>query len=124
MPLTGATLRPPITVSAVDFRRPARHYEVLRIKHNASSVEIKAAYRNLAKVYHPDSAVRRSESDERDFIEIHEAYETLSDPSARAVYDLSLMAAHGGGGSLSSSVGPNGSSGLNRTRKWETDQCW
>ncbi|XP_061337653.1 chaperone protein dnaJ 11, chloroplastic-like [Gastrolobium bilobum] len=112
------------TVSAIVSRRPASLYEVLRIKQNASSVEIKSAYRSLAKMYHPDSAVRPSESDERDFIEIHDAYETLSDPSARALYDLSLMAAHGGRRLFSSSVAPNGSSGFYQTRRWETDQCW
>ncbi|QCE01876.1 chaperone protein dnaJ 11, chloroplastic-like [Vigna unguiculata] len=133
-PLTGAvtTLRPPpgatmvrAFTATIDSRRPASLYEVLRIKQNASAVEIKSAYRNLAKVYHPDSALRRSESDERDFIMIHDAYQTLSDPSARAVYDLSLMAARGGSGSFSSLVAPDGSSRLYyQTRKWETDQCW
>ncbi|KAG2390718.1 Chaperone protein [Vigna angularis] len=126
------TLRSPASVTTVraftatiDSRRPASLYEVLRIKQNASAVEIKSAYRNLAKVYHPDSALRRSESDERDFIEIHDAYQTLSDPSARAVYDLSLTAARGGSGSFTSLVAPDGSSRLYyQTRKWETDQCW
>ncbi|RDX90621.1 Chaperone protein dnaJ 11, chloroplastic, partial [Mucuna pruriens] len=129
----GGTLRPPTRVSvraftatavAVDSRRPANLYEVLRIKQNASAVEIKLAYRNLAKVYHPDSVVRRSESDERDFIEIHDAYETLSDPSARALYDLSLMAARSGSRSFSSLVTQSRSSRFCQTRKWETDQCW
>ncbi|XP_014502886.1 chaperone protein dnaJ 11, chloroplastic [Vigna radiata var. radiata] len=130
-PLAGpaTTLRSPPMVRAftatIDSRRPASLYEVLRIKQNASAVEIKSAYRNLAKVYHPDSALRQPESDERDFIEIHDAYQTLSDPSARAVYDLSLMAAHGGSGSFTSLVAPDGSSRLYyQTRKWETDQCW
>ncbi|XP_027333591.1 chaperone protein dnaJ 11, chloroplastic-like [Abrus precatorius] len=138
--ISGGFIRPPIskppnqcrgsiqafaaTASAIDSRRPASLYEVLRIKQNASAVEIKSAYRNLAKVYHPDSVLRRSESDERDFIEIHDAYETLSDPSARALYDLSLMAAHGGSLSFSSSVAPNESCGFYQTRRWETDQCW
>ncbi|WVY89540.1 hypothetical protein V8G54_035054 [Vigna mungo] len=133
-PLAGpaTTLRSPPSVpmvrafaATIDSRRPASLYEVLRIKQNASAVEIKSAYRNLAKVYHPDSALRRSESDERDFIEIHDAYQTLSDPSARAVYDLSLVAARGGSGSFTSLVAPDGSSRLYyQTRKWETDQCW
>lgn len=88
---------------------------------NASATEIKAAYRSLAKVYHPDSAVRQSEHNGREFIEIHDAYETLSDPAARAIYDLSLMAVHGGNRPL---VNPNGSYGFYQTRRWETDQCW
>ena len=105
---------------------PASLYEVLRIKQNASATEIKSAYRSLAKVYHPDSAVRQPEFDDRDFIEIHDAYETLSDPAARAIYDLSLTmaAAHGGRGSRPL-VTPNGAAGFYRTtRRWETDQCW
>ncbi|KAK7320294.1 hypothetical protein VNO77_29632 [Canavalia gladiata] len=138
--ISGGFIRPPITepaikrgasirastatVSAIDSRRSTSLYEVLRIKQNASAVEIKSAYRNLAKVYHPDSAVRPSESDERDFIEIHDAYETLSDPSSRALYDLSLMPTHCGNRSFSLSVDPNGSSGFYQTRRWETDQCW
>lgn len=127
--LTGVTLRPPVRASIRAFeapvgsRRPASLYEVLRIKQNASAVEIKSAYRNLAKLYHPDAPLRRPGSDGRDFMEIHDAYETLSDPSARVVYDLSLMAARGGA-SFSCLVAPNGFSGFYQTRNWETDQCW
>ncbi|KAK7299889.1 hypothetical protein RJT34_10717 [Clitoria ternatea] len=108
------------TATAIDSRRPQSLYDVLRIKQNASAVEIKSAYRSLAKVYHPDSTSRRLESNERDFIEIHDAYETLSDPSARALYDLSLMAAHGG----RRSVAPSDFCRFYQTRRWETDQCW
>ncbi|KAF4349499.1 hypothetical protein F8388_008442 [Cannabis sativa] len=64
-------------------------YDVLRVKHNASQTEIKMAYRNLAKLYHPDVAEDEDDSisDGLDFIEIHNAYATLSDPSARAIGD-------------------------------------
>lgn len=112
--------------TATDSRRTASLYKVLRVKQNATAMEIKSAYRSLAKVYHPDSAVRRSESGERDFIEIHDAYETLSDPSARALYDITLMmATHGGGGRSRSSLSYSGGSfGSYLTRRWETDQCW
>ena len=48
--------------------------------------EIKTTYQSLAKVYHLDLS-----SNDQDFIEIHNAYETLSDPTARAVYDMSLV---------------------------------
>ncbi|KAL0353461.1 UNVERIFIED_CONTAM: Chaperone protein DnaJ [Sesamum angustifolium] len=71
-------------------------YEVLRVRQNASQVEIKTAYRTLAKLYHPDATSRFMDSsvastlDGRDFIEIQNAYETLSDPDARAVYDSNL----------------------------------
>ncbi|KAG6411685.1 hypothetical protein SASPL_129769 [Salvia splendens] len=65
-------------------------YEVLRVKRNASPVEIKTAYHTLAKLHHPDARARLTESsiamsaDGGHFIEIHNAYATLSDPNARA----------------------------------------
>ncbi|KAI9115603.1 hypothetical protein K1719_013272 [Acacia pycnantha] len=111
--------------AAVASRRPASLYEVLRVSQNASPREIKSAYRNLAKIYHPDSAPHRSESeDDQDFIAIHNAYATLSDPSARAIYDLSLMAVHGRRPRVSLSSIQNSASGFYTTRRWETDQCW
>ncbi|KAK3427425.1 hypothetical protein EUGRSUZ_F03659 [Eucalyptus grandis] len=65
-------------------------YEVLRVERTASPTEIKGAYRTLAKLYHPDAlSPVEAGSDGRDFLEIHDAYATLSDPSARALYDLS-----------------------------------
>lgn len=106
-------------------RKPASFYEVLRVNENASVMEIKAAYRSLAKLYHPDAG----ESDGRNFIQIHNAYETLSDPSARTLYDLSLGLIRErrspGSSSSSSSFGfyPVGFGGR-PTRRWETDQCW
>ncbi|KAK4278231.1 hypothetical protein QN277_016102 [Acacia crassicarpa] len=108
----------------IDSRRPLSLYEVLRVSQNASPTEIKSAYRSLAKQYHPDSAVCPSESDGTDFIAIHNAYETLSDPSARALYDLSLMAARRRRRPYLSSTTQDGSSGFYTTRRWETDQCW
>ncbi|KAL5548859.1 hypothetical protein UlMin_004090 [Ulmus minor] len=98
-------------------------YEILLVKQNASPSEIKTAYRSLAKLYHPDVAFSSEESDcdGSDFIEIHNAYATLSDPSARALYDLSLGAQFRRSSPLSSSYS---SSGYYSTRNWETDQCW
>ncbi|KAL5577749.1 hypothetical protein UlMin_019448 [Ulmus minor] len=97
-------------------------YEILRVKQNASPSEIKTAYRSLAKVYHPDVADSSEESDcdGSDFIEIHNAYATLSDPSARALYDLSLGAQFRRSSPSSSYSSP----GYYSTRNWETDQCW
>ncbi|CAN6696468.1 unnamed protein product [Malus baccata var. baccata] len=96
-------------------------YEVLRVTANASPTEIKSAYRSLAKQYHPDAS--RSESDGRDFIQIHNAYATLSDPAAREVYDTSLGAARINFSRRRSSVGFR-TDGFYSTRRWETDQCW
>lgn len=107
----------------IDSRRPSSLYEVLRVNRNASPMEIKSAYRSLAKLYHPDSALHRSEPDGRDFIEIHNAYATLSDPSARALYDLSSMTVHRIRRPFSYAA-QNGHPGFYPTRRWETDQCW
>ncbi|XAR67318.1 hypothetical protein NMG60_11002025 [Bertholletia excelsa] len=100
-------------------RNPAGSlYEVLRLDRNASATEIKAAYRSLAKLYHPDAA---EDSDGRDFIEIHNAYATLSDPAARALYDMSLRARVGRPPFVhATEIRP----GFCPTRRWETDQCW
>lgn len=111
--------------AVIGSRQPASLYDVLRVNQNASLREIKSAYRSLAKIYHPDSAEHRSEPDGKDFIEIHNAYATLSDPSARAIYDLSLIAVHGGiRRPFSSSPVQDYSAGFYSTRRWETDQCW
>lgn len=107
--------------TAVERRRPASLYEVLQVKRTASLTEIKAAYRSLAKMYHPD-AMLEAESDGQDFIQIHNAYATLSDPSARALYDLSLDSAQ----CLRRPFGfsADNRTGFYTTRRWETDQCW
>lgn len=60
-------------------------YKVLGLATNASAEDIKQSYRNLAKQFHPD----RNPSPEahKQFVEINEAYETLSDPMKRNRYD-------------------------------------
>ncbi|MCL7046610.1 hypothetical protein MKW94_016580 [Papaver nudicaule] len=106
---------------------PSSLYEILRVKENASAVEIKTAYRSLAKRVHPDVAT--SESDSRDFMEIHKAYTTLYDPTARANYDLSIARTSVRYGSYGYKTGMGGrpSPGfvvVGQMRRWETDQCW
>lgn len=64
----------------------ADHYRALGVKKDASAEEIKAAFRRLAKKYHPD-ATGGDKTAEKKFIEINEAYDTLSDPEKRRVYD-------------------------------------
>ena len=62
------------------------YYEILGVPRSASEAEIKRAYRKLAMKYHPDRNPGDREAEER-FKKIKEAYEVLSDPKKRAMYD-------------------------------------
>ncbi|WP_438347736.1 DnaJ domain-containing protein [Paenibacillus sp. FA6] len=62
------------------------YYHVLGIGREAQAAEIKQAYRQLAKRYHPDTNQGSEEATER-FKQIHEAYEVLSNESSRQEYD-------------------------------------
>jgi molecular chaperone DnaJ len=61
------------------------YYESLGVSRNASNDEIKAAFRKLARQYHPD--VNKEDGAEEKFKEINEAYGVLSDAEKRARYD-------------------------------------
>ncbi|VFQ69431.1 unnamed protein product [Cuscuta campestris] len=95
-------------------------YDVLGIRTEATGQEIKAAYRRLARVLHPDVAPG---SMSEDFIRVHAAYSTLSDPDKRASYDRSLFRSRL---SAAAAVATDGGYSVFRSthRKWETDQCW
>ncbi|HYH12071.1 MAG TPA: molecular chaperone DnaJ [Thermomicrobiales bacterium] len=72
------------------------YYEVLELDRSATEVEIKRAYRKLARKYHPD--INKDDGAEERFKEINEAYEVLSNSERRAAYDRFGHAAAGGGG--------------------------
>ncbi len=62
------------------------YYEVLGVDRSVSDDELKKAYRKAAKKYHPDLNPGDAEA-ERNFKEVNEAYEILSDSEKRARYD-------------------------------------
>ncbi len=61
------------------------YYEILGVARNASAEELKRAYRNLAKKYHPD--INKSADSSDKFKEIQAAYDTLNDEAKRKRYD-------------------------------------
>lgn len=61
------------------------YYKILGIQSGANEDEIKKAYRKMALKYHPDK--NKDPNAEEKFKEIAEAYDVLSDPKKRAVYD-------------------------------------
>jgi hypothetical protein len=63
------------------------HYEILGLNSSAGILEIKASFRHLAKIYHPDKNPDGIEH----FTKILKAYETLSDPRLKATYDYKLQ---------------------------------
>lgn len=73
------------------------YYEVLGVTKGASDAEIKKAYRQVAKKYHPDTNPGNAEAEEK-FKEAAEAYAVLSDPEKKAKYDQFGHAAFEQGG--------------------------
>lgn len=66
-------------------------YELLGISEKVGFSEIKQAYKQMARKYHPDvSPPDQMKENTRRFILVQEAYETLSDPRSRALYDRDL----------------------------------
>ena len=80
------------------------YYEVLQISKDASTTEIKKAYRKLAIKYHPDKNQGDKEAEEK-FKIINEAYAVLSDPQKREIYDMYGKEALNGNGARSGGFG-------------------
>jgi molecular chaperone DnaJ len=86
------------------------YYEILGVSRDASSAEIKKAYRQLAHKYHPDKKGGSAEK----FKEINEAYQTLSNKEKRSQYDQfgESFSNGGNGGGFSGFQGFNNGGGF------------
>ena len=78
------------------------YYNLLQVAPEAAPEVVRAAFRREAKRYHPDAhphaAPAEREARQRRFILLAQAYDTLSDPAARAQYDRQWRARFGRGG--------------------------
>jgi molecular chaperone DnaJ len=87
-------------------------YEVLGVARTASQAELKTAYRQRAKQYHPDKCPNDKSAEDK-FKEAANAYQTLSDDTKRAAYDrYGFDGIRRGGGGSAGGPGPAGSGGF------------
>lgn len=94
----AATCTPPAPRNAPPPRTPPRRsqpradtfYAVLGVTRTADAMEIRSAYRRLARANHPD--INNDPAAEHRFKQVTEAYAVLSDPTRRQVYDLTPRA--------------------------------
>ncbi|ESW27150.1 hypothetical protein PHAVU_003G178100 [Phaseolus vulgaris] len=63
------------------------YYKILLVDKNATEKDLKKAYKKLALKWHPDKNATNKEEAETKFKQMSEAYEVLSDPKKRAIYD-------------------------------------
>jgi curved DNA-binding protein len=104
----GAFRERPDVLSGLMSKRD--YYEVLGVAKGATDDQIRAAYRKLARQYHPD--VNKSPDATKKFAEVQEAYDTLSDAPKRRVYD-----AYGHDGPEASRPGA-GATGRSARARW------
>lgn len=63
------------------------YYNILKVNRNASEDDLRKAYRRLAMTWHPDKNPNNKRESEAKFKQISEAYDVLSDPQKRQIYD-------------------------------------
>lgn len=90
--------------AALKQSKSKNYYKILGVSRNADSGAIKKAYRELAKLFHPDRHQGLSEEEmkkmQKKFADVAEAYEVLSDPEKKGKYDRGeeVFENQGGGG--------------------------
>ncbi|KAH6801986.1 DNAJ heat shock family protein [Perilla frutescens var. frutescens] len=64
------------------------YYNILKVSRNAAEEDLKKSYKRLAMKWHPDKNAVNTKEAEAKFKQISEAYDVLSDPQKRQIYDL------------------------------------
>ncbi|CAL9233646.1 unnamed protein product [Arabidopsis halleri] len=106
--------------SSFIVRTDADYYSVLEVSKNATTSEIKSAYRKLARNYHPDvnnySVLTGNPGAEEKYKEISNAYEVLSDDEKKSLYDRFCEAGvkGAGGNGRHGGMGGMGGGGMGR----------
>lgn len=67
------------------------HYQLLEISPQASATELRQAFRNLSKRYHPDTTTLPQAEAREAFARLRQAYAVLADPASRRAYDAVLQ---------------------------------
>lgn len=64
------------------------YYNILKVSKNATEEDLKKSYKKLAMKWHPDKNAVNTKEAEAKFKQISEAYDVLSDPQKRQIYDV------------------------------------
>lgn len=96
--------------------RPGSHYDVLGVPLNASEKDIRTAFIDLSKKFHPDTNTNDKTLHEK-FSKINEAYNVLSNASQREIYDEGLNVGFSGHGNTTSTQHPGEKSASSQKTK-------
>lgn len=66
------------------------YYQLLKVHPSVSPIEIRRAYRELSKLYHPDTTELPLEEAKQKFQQLNQAYGTLANPQSRLLYDMQI----------------------------------
>lgn len=98
---------------------PSNYYALLGLHPSASAIEIRRAYRELSKHYHPDTTDLPPAIATAKFQQLNEAYATLSNPERRLTYDLKI-----GYSRLSVIQAPPDLNRPSRTQVWQSNSAY